>query len=99
MAPMPIEATEPEVERISSKVDQKPISQPRVPSPDRPDRASRNDFLIATLAAAGIATHLALRYGFKTSSLAQFVPLFLTLVLGGLPLIIRLTGKIFAREF
>src|ERR1700687_3707560 len=103
MAPMPIEVTEPGVERmverISSKRDQKPISQPRVPSPDKSDRASRNDFLIATLAAAGIATHLALRYGFKAPSLAQFFPLYLTLILGGLPLIVRLIEKVFAQEF
>jgi P-type E1-E2 ATPase len=42
---------------------------------------------------------LALRYGFKTSSLAQLFPLDLVLILGGLPLIIRLTGKVLAREF
>jgi heavy metal translocating P-type ATPase len=96
---MPIAATEPGVERISSRVHQEPAPQPRVPRRSEIDGTSRADFFIATLAATGIAAHLALRYGFHAPSLAQFSPLYLTLILGGLPLIVRLTGRIFAREF
>jgi heavy metal translocating P-type ATPase len=99
VAQMPIAATEPGVEGISSRVDQGPAAQSRVPPQVELDRASRTDFFIATLAATGIAVHLALRYRFKVSSLAQLFPLYLILILGGLPLIIRLTRKLFAREF
>ncbi len=96
---MPIAAIEPGVEGISSKADQSSGPPPRVPPRTEVDRASRTDFFIAALAAAGIATHLALRYGFRDSALAQFLPLYLTLILGGLPLLVRLTGRVFAREF
>jgi len=96
---MSIAATEPRVERISSRVDQRPGPQPRVPPRIDVDRASRTDFFIAILAATGIAAHLGLRYGFKVSSQAQFVPLYLTLILGGLPLIVHLIRRAFAREF
>ncbi len=99
MTHMPIASTEPGVEGISSRVDQRPGPQPRDPSRDDVDPASRSDFFIATLAATGIAAHLALRYGFQASSLAQFVPLYLTLILGGLPLVVRLARRVFALEF
>lgn len=99
MAHMPIAATEPEAEGISTRFDQRPGPQPRVPPQTEIDHASRADFLIASLAVSGIAAHFALRYGFNTSSLTQFVPLYLILILGGLPLIVRLTAKVFAREF
>jgi heavy metal translocating P-type ATPase len=92
-------ATEPGVERISSRVVQGPVPQPRVPPRAEVDRASRTDFFIATVAATGIAAHLALRYCFKASSLAQFSPLYFTLILGGLPLIVRLVRKVIEREF
>jgi len=96
---MTIAATEPEAEGISTRLDQRPCPQPRVPARVEIDGASRMDFFIAVLAIAGIAAHLALRYGFKSSSLTQFVPLYFVLILGGLPLIVRLTAKVFAREF
>jgi heavy metal translocating P-type ATPase len=96
---MPIVTTEPEAQESSNRVDRSSTPQPRVPASAETDRASRVDFLIAGLALAGIAAHLALRYVFKTSLIAQFVPLYLVLILGGLPLIIRLIGKVFAREF
>jgi heavy metal translocating P-type ATPase len=96
---MPIAAIEPGVEGILNGIGQRPAPQPRVPSRGEADPASRTDFFIASLAATGIAAHLTLRYGFRVSSLAQFVPLYLTLILGGLPLIVRLTNKVFAREF
>lgn len=99
MAQMPIAAIEPGVEGISSRVDQVPAPQPRVPPQAEASRTSRTDFFIATVAATGIVAHLALRYGFKVPSLAQFSPLYFTLILGGLPLIVRLTRRVFARKF
>ena len=99
MAQVPIAATEPGVERIRNMVNQKRVPQPRIPLQALADNPSRRDFFIAALAAAGIATHLVLRYGFRTSSLAQFIPLYFTLILGGLPLTFQLLHKVFAREF
>ena len=95
---MQIAATELGAERSPIIFDRNRSPQPRVPPRTNVDRASRADSFIATLTFAGIAAHLVLRYGFKTSSLTQLVPLYVTLILGGLPLIVRLTGKIFARE-
>jgi heavy metal translocating P-type ATPase len=99
VARMPIAATEPGVEGISSRVDQRPSPQPQAHPREDVDPASRSDFFIATLAATAIATHLALRYGFKAPLLAQFLPLYIALILGGFPLIIRLAGRMLAREF
>jgi heavy metal translocating P-type ATPase len=87
------------VERNSKRFDQEPRSQSRAPFQTMVDHGSRHDFFIATLAATGIAAHLGLRYGFNYFSLAQFVPLYLTLILGGLPLIVRLIRRVFEREF
>jgi heavy metal translocating P-type ATPase len=95
VAQMTIATTEPGVERISKRFDKRHDPQPRAEL----DGTSRSDFFIAALATAGITAHLGLRYGFKVSSLAQFVPLYLTLILGGLPLVVRLARRVFAREF
>ena len=59
---------------------------------------------IAVLATAMIAIHLILRYAFHLDDLAlawrwQDLPLFVTLVLGGLPLIWDLVRKAWRREF
>jgi len=86
-------------ERISKGFGQERRSQPRTPSQTMVEQPPRHDFFIATLAAAGIAAHLGLRYGFNVSVLAQFVPLYFTLILGGLPLLVRLIRKVFEREF
>ena len=99
VAQMPTVATESGVERTRNTVDQGRVPQPRVPLQSLADNSSRGDFFIAALAATGIAAHLVLRYGFRTSSLAQFIPLYLTLILGGLPLTFQLLHKVFAREF
>src|ERR1700737_2077149 len=99
VAQMPIGAAETGVKRLSTRVEQRPGSQPRAAPRTEADAVSRVDFYIATLAATGIVAHLALRYGFQAPSLAQFFPLYLTLILGGLPLIVRLIEKVFAREF
>ena len=55
--------------------------------------------LIAILAGTGIAAHLALRFGFHASSFAQFLPLYVTLILGGLPLVFHLIRRVFELEF
>src|ERR1700693_5579062 len=99
MAQMPITAVESGVKRVLNTVDQRHVPQPQMPSQAAADHSSRRDFFIAALASAGIAAHLVLRYGFRTSSLTQFVPLYLTLIVGGLPLIVHLLRRIFAHEF
>lgn len=55
--------------------------------------------VIALLALAAILVHLVLRYLFKVPELVWQVPLVVALIAGGLPLIIRLTRKLFHREF
>ena len=55
--------------------------------------------LIAFLALGGIALHLALRYVFHAPQAAWQAPLIVALVGGGLPLVVQLTRKLFAREF
>ena len=55
--------------------------------------------LIAFLAIACIFLHLFLRYAFDVSRTAWQAPLILALVVGGLPLLMRLTQKLFEREF
>jgi len=54
---------------------------------------------IAALAVAGIGAHLLLRYAFDASPQTQLLPLYFTLLLGGLPLVVRLARKMLAREF
>ena len=54
---------------------------------------------IAALAVAGIGAHLLLRYAFDASAQTQLLPLYFTLLLGGLPLVVRLARKMLAREF
>jgi heavy metal translocating P-type ATPase len=63
------------------------------------NQQSRHDSIIAILAIVGIAVYLVLRYGVVASVLAQNIPLYLTLILGGLPLVVRLIQKILVREF
>ncbi len=55
--------------------------------------------VIATLAVLGIATYLVLRFAFGLDPAAASVPLYITLVLGGIPLVLELTVKLFRREF
>jgi heavy metal translocating P-type ATPase len=54
---------------------------------------------IAILAAAAIAVHLVLRYGLHTSPLAAASPLYLALVMGGVPLVFDLARKLAKRQF
>jgi len=55
--------------------------------------------LVAILAVAGIAAHLALRFGFDARPLAHNMPLFVVLGLGGSPLVLDLAGKALRRQF
>jgi heavy metal translocating P-type ATPase len=55
--------------------------------------------LIAILAVGAILLHLVLRYAFNVPRIAWQVPLIVALIAGGLPLVVRLTRKVFEREF
>src|SRR5215469_16391717 len=54
---------------------------------------------ISLLAASGILLHLALRYGLHTRAALWSAPLYATLVLGGIPLILDLARKAIRVEF
>ena len=73
------------------------------PPPHRFDRGGppglRRDSAVAVLATVGVFFHLALRYLFHSSQIAYNVPLFAVLVIGGVPLVLILIRKCFAREF
>lgn len=78
----------------------------RVAPAERAPAQGRNKFstwttqtLIALLAAVCILLHLVLRYALPVSRPAWQAPLILTLLVGGLPLLWRLTRKLFEREF
>src|SRR5262245_34641044 len=55
--------------------------------------------LIALLALAAILLHLVLRYLSNVSRIAWQAPLIVALIVGGLPLLVRLTRKLVQREF
>src|SRR5579871_201310 len=65
----------------------------------------RKHAVIAIIAVAGIFAHLGLRYGIRSHLLPgvglelHSLPLLLTLLLGGLPLVIELLIKLIQREF
>ena len=59
------------------------------------DRAS----LIAGIAVAGIAAHLGLRWGPFAGQAVQDVPLYVVLVVGGVPLVVALAIKLVRRQF
>jgi heavy metal translocating P-type ATPase len=54
---------------------------------------------IAVLSAAGIAGSLALRYVWGAPPVFSAIPLYITLIAGGVPLLIDLGEKLLAREF
>jgi cation transport ATPase len=54
---------------------------------------------IALLTIAGIVLHLFLRYFLNPPRIAWQVPLIAVLIIGGIPLLVPLTQKLFAREF
>ena len=62
-------------------------------------RLLRIETPIAILAMAGIVVHLVLRFGVAPASGYSTLPLFVTLVLGGLPLLVQLAKRLFAGQF
>jgi hypothetical protein len=62
--------------------------------------ASRSrETYIALLAAAGIAAHFALHYLASTRAEIYNLPLYVTLAIGGVPLILTLTRRLLKAEF
>ena len=59
----------------------------------------RKTTIIAALSIAAILSHLLLRFGFRTAPGTYQIPLLVTLVLGGLPLLYDLLRKVLKREF
>lgn len=77
--------------------------EPQAPLRTQPQQAALTirgaDSGIAALAVAGIGVHLLFRYVFEVGPQTQLLPLYFTLLLGGLPLVARLARKVLAREF
>ncbi|MGZ8898959.1 MAG: heavy metal translocating P-type ATPase [Limisphaerales bacterium] len=61
--------------------------------------ARRKMLLIAVFALVSIAVHLILRFGFRAPESIHEIPLFLTLSLGGVPLVFQLIKNLLRREF
>src|ERR1035441_5863133 len=59
----------------------------------------RKTMIIAALSIAAIVLHLVLRFGFRTAPGTYQIPLLVTLVLDGLPLLYDLLRKLLKREF
>ena len=59
----------------------------------------RKTTIIAALSVVGILLHLVLRFGFHATPGSCQIPLFATLVLGGLPMLYDLLQKLLKREF
>ena len=60
---------------------------------------SRKSLVIAAFAILAIALHLLLRFGLQTTAALSEIPLLVTLVVGGLPLLFDLLKKLVKREF
>jgi heavy metal translocating P-type ATPase len=59
----------------------------------------RHQTIIAVLATVGIVANLILRFAFRTAPASYDIPLWITLGVGGTPLVANLTFKLFKREF
>src|ERR1017187_4238626 len=83
------------------------VTEPKLSTDPPPGRSwyspsslwRRKTTVIAALSIMAILLHLVLRYGFHTASATYQIPLLATLTLGGLPLLLDLLRKLFAREF
>ena len=82
-----------ESERVQLPGNQRP--QP----PGHKEAQWPGEYAIAILATSGIVLHLLLRYVFAASRLSWLAPLYVVLVLGGIPLVFRLMRKLLTREF
>ena len=92
-------AEKPGVEEHARKSSPSGSPQSRVSSLMKADGQFGRDLLIAGVAVLGLAAHLVMRFGFGSRGVVQNFPLFVVLVFGGLPLVIRLIQKSLAREF
>ena len=72
---------------------------PPPPKPQSSRLTARKETYIAYLAAAGILAHLILRYVFRVPAFASTFPLYVTLLLGGAPLLFELARKMTKLEF
>jgi heavy metal translocating P-type ATPase len=68
-------------------------------SPSKPGFVSSKETYIAALSLVAILIHLSLKYFFHVALLRANLPLFVALVVGGLPLLWELLKKLFKREF
>jgi heavy metal translocating P-type ATPase len=59
----------------------------------------RKETYIAILAAAGIVAHLVVRYGAGLGGESSRLPLYIALILGGVPLLVDLSRRLLRREF
>lgn len=76
------------------------LAQPEPPPASYRDRVlASGGTVIAILATAGIALHLLLRFALHVRPQFASLPLYVVLVLGGLPLLIGLIGRLWHREF
>jgi heavy metal translocating P-type ATPase len=69
------------------------------PFVSQPSSLNRKQLAIALLAIAAIALHLALRFALHASETTQDAPLWLALMLGGIPLVWELLVKLANRQF
>ena len=60
---------------------------------------ARRHTLIAAVALAAIAAHLLLRFAFHAGAATYRAPLIAALLIGGIPLLVELLGKVWKREF
>ncbi len=78
-------------------------SETGTPPKSNSDRPSglwrRKSTVIAAFSVVAITVHLVLRFGFHTTAVISQIPLLVTLVLGGLPLLYDLLRKLLKREF
>jgi len=95
----PITTESPGVEEGFQKEKIKPNAQPRAffRFPGKPQFQS--DFLIAVIAVLGIAAYLILRFGAHAPKIQQNLPLFIVLIVGGMPLVYVLLKKSLAGQF
>lgn len=64
-----------------------------------PELAPRWAKVIALVASGGIVVHLLLRFVWGSSGVASQVPLYFALLLGGVPLVVNLSRKLWVGEF
>lgn len=99
MSEAPTAVEQPGVEELSKKAGARPDRQPRAFVDSFANLQFRRDLVIACIALLGITSYIFLRYIFHVTGFAQVLPLYLTLILGGVPLVFRLIQKALAREF